>query len=262
MPDKSKALWRKLYEDGNYTKSFPEFVKQFATPDKINLLHSVLIEGGHYTKPANEFASQFFSDLPTSKAAVAGKRITIKDNRSVDSVTGTPVDKVGRLGGTVDEDHIKQVVEKAKKHGIDPYTALAMNMQETSFKDEYQDNPFMAILKDPTDLLTFQEDPIDYSMQKFSEKQDRAKKQGKSTDAELIQSWNGYGKISSDMGGNKLYGIDISKEPLDMTKNPVYGKRIIDIRDNILKKNPDIVKLVDENTTQRKGQDELNLPKE
>ena len=29
-----------------------------------------------------------------------------------------------------------------------------------------------------------------------------------------------------------------------MNKNPVYGKRVKDIRDNILKKNPEIVKLI------------------
>ena len=32
-----------------------------------------------------------------------------------------------------------------------------------------------------------------------------------------------------------------------MNKNPIYGKRVLDIRDNVIKKNPDIVKLI-ENT--------------
>jgi hypothetical protein len=72
----------------------------------------------------------------------------------------------------------------------------------------------------------------------LKDKMDYGKKLGKKTEAELIQAWNGYGKITpkSEYGGNMYYGIDVSKNPINMNKTPVYGDRIIDIRENVIKK--------------------------
>lgn len=43
----------------------------------------------------------------------------------------------------------------------------------------------------------------------------------------------------------KIYGVPVPAGGLDLRKNPLYGKQIMDIVDNILKKNPEVVKLVE-----------------
>ena len=45
---------------------------------------------------------------------------------------------------------------------------------------------------------------------------------------------------------NAFYGVPIPNTGfIDMMKNPLYGKEILDIRDNIIKKNKDIQNMVD-----------------
>lgn len=72
---------------------------------------------------------------------------------------------------------------------------------------------------------------------------------GKQTEEELIQSFNGYGKIKMHENGvegteltPKLYGMKAGI--IDLDKNPIYGKRVIDLRENIIKKNQDIIDLL------------------
>jgi len=43
----------------------------------------------------------------------------------------------------------------------------------------------------------------------------------------------------------KVYGVDIPPEGISMKENPLYGKRVEDIRNNILLQNTDLVRLVD-----------------
>ena len=173
--------------------------------------------------------------------------IAIPDKRDIDAVTGIPLMDTNRLHSNIDKGLATHIIQKAIEHGVDPYDALAVAQQETSFHEEYSDNPFHVIIPNPNELEKFEKDPVDYSMQIMKDKNDLAKRLGKKTDADRIQAWNGYGKIGGNTEGSqkKMYGIDVSKEPIDMAKNPVYGKRVVDIRDNILKKNPDIVKLVE-----------------
>jgi hypothetical protein len=264
MPNKNRALYDQLKSEGYYTKSYDQFVSQFSNPDKLARLHDVMQIDGLYTKTVDDFKNQFFQ-LPDSDKVDYGV-IPVKDTRENDSVTNMPVSDNNRLHANIDTDSAKEIVSKAKKHGVDPYTALAVAYQETGYSNEYGDNPFFVLVKNPDELTKFQKDPVDYSMQLMSDKNKYAKKLGKKSDEDIIQAWNGYGKV----GGNndlsispikKMYGVDVSKNPIDMNKNPVYGKRVIDIRDNILKKNPDIVKLVNETTSsQGGGQGTLDLP--
>lgn len=134
---------------------------------------------------------------------------------------------------------LNSIIHEAKSAGVDPYTAIAMSMQETGLGNGWADNPFH--LTNPKTDNTIKE-----SMEFLKEKFKYGQKLGKKTEAELLQAWNGYGKITpkSELGGNMYYGVDVSKNPIDMNTNPVYGNRIIDLRDNVIKKNPSIVKMI------------------
>ena len=65
------------------------------------------------------------------------------------------------------------------------------------------------------------------------------------TDEEVIQAWNGYGKPNPSVYGEFMYGKKLSEmEP--MSKNPIYGRIVVNLRDSVIKKNPEIVKMVEE----------------
>ena len=59
-----EELYRKLYEAGEYTKSFENFVAQYGTPEKAQRLYSGLYEDGSYTKSMTEFVKQYGFDKP------------------------------------------------------------------------------------------------------------------------------------------------------------------------------------------------------
>lgn len=234
-------LYTKLVEQGLYTKSYDEFQSQFSGHERIMTLFSAMKADGHYTKSSDDFKKRFFT-LPgtdTPKESIEEQsqpqRVSIRDTRQVDEATGTPLKDTSRFHAQPEADHIRQVVSSARKNGVNPYTALAINLAETRFTDKT--NPFM--------LNSYNQygDVIDESMKFLAEKQKYANRLGKTNEADVIQAWNGYGTIA---GQGLMYGIDTNTNPIDMNSNPVYGKRVIDLRDRVLKKNPEVTKLVDE----------------
>jgi len=241
MADGNRLLYEQLRKDGLYTKSYEDFSKQFSTPEKLYTLYSAMKTDGFYTKPIEEFKQKYWTAPQKAK-------VSIKDIREKDLVTDLPMSDTNRMHSEIDVDTIKKIAEKAKEYNIDPYTAIAIGIQETGFSPDYADNPLRLsyMVKNQEDLDRMDTDPIDFSMQKLSEKFAYAKKLGKKTDEDIIQAWNGYGKLKAGTEDitNTAYGIDISKTPIDMGKNPVYGRRVKDIRDNILKKNPEVVEIV------------------
>ena len=185
--------------------------------------------------PAKPIASPPMQSQPSSNPVM----LSIPDTRKVDSITGKPVGDSGSLTRTADPALLKQIVQEAKRQKVDPYTALAMAHQESGFSE---DNPFHLLGGGKTD------DPVKEGISFLKDKLDYARRLGKTDEASQIQAFNGYGKVGSHTEGTqkKLYGIDVSKTPIDMNKTPLYGRRVLDIRDNILKKNPEIAKLVAE----------------
>lgn len=69
-----KKLWKGLYADKKYTKSFDEFKTQYSTPEAITKLHAGLNADGDYTKSIEDFQKQYFPEvkkksiLPSSSA--------------------------------------------------------------------------------------------------------------------------------------------------------------------------------------------------
>jgi len=197
---------------------------------------------GFYTKPIEEFKKKYWdTQIPIKNT------ISIKDERVKDVVTDANLTDRNRMHSEVDTSIIKRIAEKAREYDIDPYTALAIAFQETQLKDEYSDNPFNLLGGGRLNPETAEQDIMDLTMLTMQDKKKIADKLGKKTEEEVIQAWNGYGKIGKNSFGRevkKVYGIDVSENPIDMAKNPVYGKRVKDIRDNILKKNPEVVKII------------------
>ncbi len=168
--------------------------------------------------------------------------IKITDNRIVDAANGGQLKDSGRFNVNADKQIIQHVALAAKKHGVDPYTAVAIALQETRLTPggDTEWNPLHVLDNRADDL-------VDDGVRQLSEKLAYGKKLGKSNEADIIQAFNGYGKIGKNTEGsqNSFYGIDVSKAPLDLNTNPVYGKRVIDLRDNVIKKNTAIVQMIE-----------------
>lgn len=58
-----KKLWKGLYADKKYTKSFDEFKTQYSTPEAITKLHAGLNADGDYTKSIEDFQKQYFPEV-------------------------------------------------------------------------------------------------------------------------------------------------------------------------------------------------------
>lgn len=170
------------------------------------------------------------------------KRPTVKitDNRVIDQSSGLKLTDKNKKGSKADIGLVRQITLEANRAGVDPYTMLSLALQETGLTKEWLDNPFHFSNSKADNVIR-------ESIEFFKSKLKLADSKGKKTEADKIQAWNGYGKISpkSEYNSNVYYGINVSKTPLDMSKNPVYGKRIIDLRENVIKKNPEIVKAVE-----------------
>lgn len=181
--------------------------------------------------------------------------INLEDTRKIDATSGQPITDTNKLSTLADPNLVKRIIQGAKDRKIDPYTALSIAAQETGLgkMEDWKNNPMhLNPPRDqygkPTAPYPPDMDMVDKGLDFLKEKMDYAKRLKKNnSDEELIQSWNGYGKIPYEVGKESMYGIDLSTLPnqtLDMNKNPVYGKRIVDLRDNVVKTNPAIQSMV------------------
>lgn len=176
--------------------------------------------------------------------------LTIKDTRKIDAASNVPITHKNRKDATVNPFLVRRIVRESKFHGIDPYTALAIAHQESGIEDKSYDKSRLFQVFDSSSDSDKDKDAVQLGIRALKEKIEYGKKLGKKTEADILQAYNGYGKIKYDKNVSpsfrapkKMYGVDVSKG-IDFSKNPIYGKRIIDLRDNVLKTNPDIVKLV------------------
>ena len=73
-----EKIYQLLFEAGDYTKSFEEFVQQYGSVEKSKPLYKGLNDVGDYTKSFEEFTSQYgFSDEVKKKTNLSiplGKR--------------------------------------------------------------------------------------------------------------------------------------------------------------------------------------------
>lgn len=183
----------------------------------------------------------------------AGK-IKIVDGRKVSYSTGQPlnVPKTGEYDAEV----IRQITTAAQRLGVDPYTALAVGMQESNLGQyetenakenwgqvnlkKWGGNPeLLAELVKHKDLNPHAV-ALNYILKKSMD-------ENEGSEDVKIQGYNGYLlKPNNDIGATQMYGIDLTKHlgGYDMRKDPRYGRSVIDLRDNVLRKNPSVVNYV------------------
>lgn len=195
-------------------------------------------------------------------------RLTIKDMRKKFAATGADMWEKANKTGDYSKRNIQHMAMAAKAVGIDPMTALALSMQETKLgeadgnlghvlqktMDEYAKNPeYQKLVSQYKDI-----DPNAIaSMYHLKGKFDVADKKGMKDEALRLQLYNGtylkpdYSErdyvASQGRDPNIMYGLDLRKTgPIDLLKNPLYGKTVLDLRENVLKQNPELLSFVND----------------
>lgn len=175
--------------------------------------------------------------------------IDIKDLRKIRKTTNKKIDPNSDLvSGKYDTRLIGEMLEQAKEFGIskeDAWNLAAIGLQESGWGKT--DENLGHVLGDVSQGDT--EHPFINAYLNKMRDADRLK----ITNPELrLQVYNGLGVVKPETEENyhgfkmkKIYGVPVPKEGINMKKTPLYGRQIIDIRDNVLKKNPEVVKFVD-----------------
>jgi hypothetical protein len=205
------------------------------------------------------------SKAPESKPLGKGK-LSIEDLRKVRATTQKAINpNVDLVSGQYDRNAIQQVLDAAKRYNYDPYTALAVALQESKLGQS--DKNLGHVLDNATTIesklpnrkeakkaMGKNEFSLKYSaddmVRMLMEKKDIAEKLGMKDEFHHLQAYNGLGKVypktENDYHGYdmaKIYGVDLPAEGIDMKENPLYGKQVIDLRENVIKKNPEIMEI-------------------
>lgn len=185
--------------------------------------------------------------------------LKINDIRKINPGTGQPFAPAAMGGRTasVNPDTMKAIVAHAKAKGVDPYTALAIAYQESTFgkSDPNLGNAWSY----EGDKGIPQTDTLNYEASRLTnalkDKLDYAKRLGydKKGEAYALQAYNGYGDLRSRLmkvGGKsvpqKFYGNTVTGDkPFLMSEHPLYGRVVMSLRDELLKKHADVKKIVD-----------------
>jgi hypothetical protein len=186
-------------------------------------------------------------DPAATQSQPAPVLLQIKDQRTKNPATLGPMSDNVRKSVNVDPAIVKGIIAHAKASGVDPYTALAISYQETGLNKDhpYDLNPdvYKTNYGDPAAGVKTIVSQMQYAKQM---QQKGVVPQG---EAYLLQGYNGYGKIKrghADLeGATSIYGYPIPAGGLDLKANPLYGKTVISLRDEVLKNNADIKNLVD-----------------
>jgi len=191
-----------------------------------------------------------------------GDTFYLADNRKINAASGEPIVPTRDLfGGRYSRDVAEDIIKTSKNAKQDPYTMLAIALQETLLGKN--DNN-LGHIKDPmSDSM-----PEDY-IYFFQNKQDELRNNedfdyDNLSELLKIQAYNGLGTVyphtEEDYHGHAMdyiYGVPLTGEGINMKENPLYGKRIIDLRDNVLKNNEAIKFLVDKYYNEDGGETDL-----
>lgn len=166
MPDGNRLLYEQLKEDKLYTKSYAEFVRQFATPEAQAKLHRVMSYDRVYTKPMEEFSQRFFPPIDYKKQErvpsykyhgtrdyAMDDRQTLLENMELEKKFGsTYADKSlwTRYAYINSDEYLKDIIT-TNENAVDPYI-LAGVLSAEGMVDELH---AARVAGDPTTLADY-----------------------------------------------------------------------------------------------------------
>lgn len=163
-------------------------------------------------------------------------------------------DSAGIKSGQYPKARMVSIIKAAKAVGVDPYQALALGLQETGFATHKNQTGGGGRRNRSSlgsvDMNLFDDKDRDVMAQMQQQGHDGdsialalalkkklayAKQLGYKDEAMQLQGYNGYGTITKDMfgGADKAYGVPIGTG-IDMKKNPLYGKRLVQLKKDLM----------------------------
>jgi hypothetical protein len=214
--------------------------------------------------PIMDFLKNVFSvtpkTTPVRRNIVMPRDYELKDNRKINATTGKEINPNRDLiGGKYPSERILNIVKAAKRYNQDPYDLLAVDLQETGLgtsKRAGNENIGHGRMNMdeliPTKMGSDDEsDSYDMFARAFTTKMQYADKLGIKDPYTKMQVYNGLGKITPNtekgyhgFAMQSIYGVPLPKEGIDMRKNPLYGKRVLDLRDNVLRKDEQLANYI------------------
>jgi len=219
--------------------------------------NKIIDNGDEYTQKLSTIPSTTPNNIqPIQSNALDRKKgsnptpssIYIQDNRKIRATTGKEMDPNRDYKyGTYPTATAIDIIRMSKKRGEDPWTPLAISYVESGMGKTTPENPGHIFHgQEHPDKAESSTDDMVYTI---GQKRDMAINLGYNDELHQIQAYNGLGKINangSDSPQNSYYGVPIPPGGnIDFKKTPLYGKEVIDVRDNILKKSNDIRNMVD-----------------
>jgi hypothetical protein len=186
--------------------------------------------------------------------------IKLNDGRKIRMTTGKKINPNRDLkGGDYILNDIQQALKIGKQRGLskeDLYNLAAMDLAETGWGNT--DNQMGHVLNGRGD--TFPEKFVNAYIDKMKYADDLHVKDP----MKRLQIYNGngwvYPKTEKKYHGfemKDIYGVPIGKG-IDLSKNPLYGKEVTDLRENVLKKNPRFVSFMNNLYDSKKQGGEIN----
>ena len=202
---------------------------------------------------ANKF-NDWFGDEPAKKpvkkpAKGKPRTLSIVDPRKKMATTNQPLRPNSDLvGGEYNSKHLDKLMQEAKRQKLSKQDMLnlsAMGFQETKWgKSDGNIGHTLGKWEGDDSYRRF--------ISAYKAKMKESDRLGIKDPATRLQVYNGMGtvtpKTESKYHGfemQKIYGVPIPKGGIDMAKNPLYGKQVMDIRDNVLAKNPEYMRYMD-----------------
>jgi hypothetical protein len=177
---------------------------------------------------------------PTGNNWKNQRTLKIQDNRNID-----PTKKVDHF---VDPQTVRDVVETAKKAGINPNILVAQAIQETGFKDRLNplhnnniNTPEFYSKLQSNGYWNYKKAIENNTVSLLKDKTALAKRRNKTSEEDKVQAYNGYGMVGDNQF--KMYG---RKERINTNKDPVYGKAVMDIARNVVAKDPGLQSIINE----------------
>jgi hypothetical protein len=177
------------------------------------------------------------------------RTLKIVDPRKKMATTNQPLrPNVDLLTGNYSSNHLDKLMQEAKRQGLskqDMMNLSAMGFQETKWGRS--DDNIGHVLSNFKGNDYYQQ-----FINAYKEKMKQADRLGITDPAMRLQVYNGLGTITPKTEKKyhgyemqKIYGVPIPKGGISMKKNPLYGKQVIDVRDNVLAENPEYVQYLD-----------------
>jgi hypothetical protein len=264
-----RSIMQKNMEDPNVPRNIKELYKTIQeTPSKLKYLHNSYVSNDKQS-PLDKFLPQndiqkaqvgqqtgerfVEMDIPSHRYQpdLSEGQTYIKDPRVWNPVTNSRIVPTRDLkAGNYSNNVIRRLTEAAYRNNRDPYFGIAAALQETNLGKT--DPNFGHVLNVKPYPNPTPEDDI-YRAQ--NEAYQKAKRLGYTTPEMQLQVYNGLGKIFPTTEQNyhgfkakSFYGVPVPKEGIDLKKNPLYGKQIVNLRDSVLLQNPDLVNFVNKAT--------------